>query len=41
MHQDDFEIIGNITNIEPIAVGSSIRDIAHLRRAYGYAVGEN
>lgn len=30
-----FEIIGEITNIETIAVGSSIRDIARLRRQYG------
>lgn len=31
----NFEIIGNITNIEPIAVGTSIRDLARLRRVYG------
>ncbi len=30
-----FEIIGEITNIEIIAVGSSIRDIACLRKQYG------
>lgn len=30
-----FEIIGEITNIETIAVGSSIRDIARLRKRYG------
>jgi hypothetical protein len=36
MNGNDFEILGNITNIAPIAVGSSIRDIAHLRRSYGY-----
>jgi hypothetical protein len=30
-----FEIIGEITNIEPIAIGSSIRDIRRLRRTYG------
>ncbi len=30
-----FEIIGEITNIESIAVGSSIRDIARLRKRYG------
>lgn len=29
------EIIGEITNIETIAVGSSIREIARLRRVYG------
>lgn len=30
-----FEIVGEITDIEIIAVGSSIRDIARLRRQYG------
>lgn len=30
-----FEIIGEITDIEPIAVGSSIRDLARLRKQYG------
>ena len=30
-----FEIIGEITDIEPIAVGSAIRDLARLRRQYG------
>jgi hypothetical protein len=30
-----FEIIGNVTNIATIAVGSSIHDIARLRRTYG------
>ena len=30
-----FEIIGEITNIETVAVGSSIREIARLRRVYG------
>jgi len=30
-----FEIIGEITNIETIAVGGSIREIARLRRVYG------
>jgi hypothetical protein len=31
----NFEIIGEITNIETIAVGSAIRDIARLRKQYG------
>ncbi|ETX06021.1 MAG: hypothetical protein ETSY2_19575 [Candidatus Entotheonella gemina] len=31
----NFEIIGKMTNIEPIAVGNSIRDLARLRRVYG------
>jgi len=31
----DFEIIGAIQNIETIAVGSRIRDIAYLKRVYG------
>ena len=30
-----FEIIGEIENVETIAVGKSIRDIARLRRQYG------
>ncbi|MGM4892273.1 hypothetical protein [Tardiphaga sp. 839_C3_N1_4] len=30
-----FEILGQITEIETIAVGSGIREIARLRRAYG------
>jgi hypothetical protein len=31
----NFEIIGEITNIETIAVGSSIREVARLRKVYG------
>lgn len=31
----NFEIIGNITHIETISVGSAIREIARLRRIYG------
>jgi hypothetical protein len=30
-----FEIIGDIENIETIAVGKSIRDVARLRKQYG------
>jgi hypothetical protein len=30
-----FEIIGDITDVEVIAVGSSIREIARLRKFYG------
>jgi hypothetical protein len=30
-----FEIIGDITEIERIAVGSSIREIARLRKQFG------
>jgi hypothetical protein len=30
-----FEIISEITDIEAIAIGSRIRDIARLRRSYG------
>ena len=30
-----FEIIGEITEVETIAVGSSIREIARLRRQFG------
>jgi len=31
----DFEILSDITNVERIAVGSSIRDLTKLRRKYG------
>lgn len=31
----NFEILGEITNIETIAIGSGIRDIRRLRRMYG------
>jgi hypothetical protein len=31
----NFEIIGDITEVETIAIGGSIRDIARLRKMYG------
>ncbi|OFV99048.1 MAG: hypothetical protein A3H28_05785 [Acidobacteria bacterium RIFCSPLOWO2_02_FULL_61_28] len=31
----DFEIIGDIRKVEPIAVGRSVRDRVRLRRKYG------
>ncbi|KAB8314894.1 hypothetical protein SD81_033325 [Tolypothrix campylonemoides VB511288] len=31
----NFEIIGEITNIEIIAVGNSIRELERLRKVYG------
>jgi hypothetical protein len=31
----DFEIVGSITNIEPVAVGPGIRDLPRLRKQYG------
>ena len=31
----DFEIVGEISEVETIAVGSSIREITRLCRAYG------
>jgi hypothetical protein len=31
----DFEIVGKISEVETVAVGSSIREIARLRRVYG------
>ena len=31
----DFEIVGEITEVETIAVSGKIRDISRLRRAYG------
>lgn len=30
-----FEIIGDITNVETFAVGSSIRELGRLRKLYG------
>lgn len=30
-----FEVVGKITDIETIAVGSKIRDIARLRKQFG------
>jgi hypothetical protein len=30
-----FEIVGKITGIETIAVGSAIRDLAHIEERYG------
>jgi len=30
-----FEIIGAITDIETIAIGNAIRDIARLKKSYG------
>lgn len=31
----DFEVIGEITDIETIASGSAIREVKRLRKAYG------
>ena len=31
----DFEIVGSITNIEPIAVGRGIRNVVRLQKQYG------
>lgn len=31
----DFEIVGDIQDIETIAVGSHIRDLAYLQKVYG------
>lgn len=31
----NFEIIGEITDVETIAVGSKIREVTRLRRVYG------
>ena len=31
----DFEIVGELTHVETFAVGTSIREIARLRRIYG------
>lgn len=32
-----FEVVGDITDIETIAVGTSVREIARLRKRYGKA----
>jgi hypothetical protein len=37
----DVEIVGEITGIEVIAVGNSIREISRLRKVYGQAAGES
>lgn len=31
----NFEVVGDITEVETFAVGSSIRELPRLRRAYG------
>ena len=31
----DFEIVGEITNVKPIAIGHSIHELARLRKHYG------
>ena len=31
----NFEVVSEITDIETIAIGSGIRDVARLRRMYG------
>jgi hypothetical protein len=31
----DFKLVSQITNIETIAIGNSIRDLARLNRTYG------
>ena len=31
----DFELVGPITKIEPIAIGRAIRELARLRKRYG------
>jgi hypothetical protein len=36
-----FEIIGDIAHAETFASGSSIREIARLRKLYGRGGGEN
>jgi hypothetical protein len=32
----DFELVSNITNIEPIAAGRGIRDLPRLNKTYGH-----
>ena len=31
----DFELIGEVRDIQPIAIGGSVRELARLRRRYG------
>jgi hypothetical protein len=31
----EFEVVGALRDVETIAIGSSIRDLARLRRTYG------
>jgi hypothetical protein len=31
----NFEVVGDITNVETFAVGNSIRELPRLRRVYG------
>lgn len=31
----DFEVVGEITSVETLAVGSSIRELPRLKRLYG------
>ena len=31
----DFEVIGQLTDVETIAIGTSIRELPRLRRVYG------
>lgn len=31
----DFEIVGDVTDVEPIAIGIGVRDRARLRKQYG------
>ena len=31
----NFEVVGDITEVETFAVGTSIRELSRLRRAYG------
>ena len=35
VHRMDFEILGTIAGIEPIAVGRGVRDRARLQKLYG------
>src|SRR5256885_12908925 len=34
-HEMDFEVVGEITDTETFATGSSIRELPRLRKAYG------
>ena len=31
----EFELIGEVRDIQPIAIGGSVRELARLRRRYG------
>ena len=41
MPNDNIEVLSEITDIEIIAAGNSIRDLDRLQKKHGRGVGEN